>query len=107
MQMHARVTQFNIRPGMLDEFLSAVDSMIPLMHEQKGFKGILVLRCETAAGAPPQVTVITAWESLDSLRASEENLYFYRAMSRVLAFSDGFPAIGEHRVLASEFPSLA
>ncbi len=107
MPMHARITQFHIREGKLEEFLQALDSLLPLMHEQKGFKGLLVLRGDSKAVPSTQATVITTWESLDSLRASEENLYFYRAMARVLAFSDGFPAIGEHQVLASEFPSRA
>lgn len=105
--MHARITQFHIRQGKLEEFVTAVDSLVPLMHEQKGFRGLLVLRGDSAAGGPSQATVITTWDSLDSLRASEENLYFYRAMSRVLEFSEGFPAIGEHEVLASEYSSTA
>jgi heme-degrading monooxygenase HmoA len=105
--MHARITQFHIRQGKLEEFLGAIDSLVPLMHEQKGFRGLLVLRGNSAAGGSPEATVITTWDSLDSLRGSEENLYFYRAMSRVLEFSDGFPAIGEHEVLASEFSSVA
>lgn len=103
MPMHARITQFRIRPGKLDEFLATVDSMVPLMHQQEGFKALIVLRADAASTASPQATVITTWDSLDSLRASEENLYFYRAMARVLAFSDGFPAIHEHEVLVSEF----
>lgn len=108
MPMHARVTQFHIREGKIEEFLSAVDSLVPLMHKQKGFKGLLILRGGCAAPeTEPQATVITTWDSLDSLRASEENLYFYRAMARVLAFSDGFPAINEHQVLASEFSAHA
>jgi quinol monooxygenase YgiN len=105
MPMHARITQFHIRPGKLDEFLATVDSMVPLMHQQKGFKALIVLGTDSASPTSPQTTVITTWDSLDSLRASEENLYFYRAMARVLAFSDGFPAIHEHEVLVSEFSS--
>ena len=107
MPMHARVTQFQIRPGKLEEFAAALDSMIPLMHQQKGFKSLIVLRGDALPGANPQATVITTWDSLDSLRASEENLYFYRAMARVLACSDGFPAIHEHEVLVSEHSPAA
>jgi heme-degrading monooxygenase HmoA len=102
MGMQARITQFHIRAGKLEDFVEAVDSMVPLMRQQKGFRGVLVLRGESASS--PEATVISAWDSLDSLRASEENLYFYRAMARVLAFSDGFPAVSEQQILASEFP---
>lgn len=106
MPMHARITQFNIHPEKVEEFAAAVDSLIPLMHEQHGFRSLIVLRgaALTSASSPPTaVTTITTWDSRDALRASEENLYFYRAMSRVLAFADGFPAIQEHEVILSEF----
>ena len=103
--MHARITQFNVRPGKLDELADAVDSLIPLMRQQKGFRSLIVLRGAALPGNSSEaaaITTITTWDSLDSLRASEENLYFYRAVARVLAFSDGFPAIHEHEVLVSE-----
>lgn len=106
MPMHARITQFNIRRGKLDELAAALESLIPLMHQQQGFKSFIVLRGAVLPGTASlstTITAITTWDSLDSLRASEENLYFYRAMARVLAFSDGFPAIQEHEVLANEF----
>lgn len=103
MAMHTRITQFHIRQGKIEEFLESVDSLIPLMRQQQGFRALLVLRGDSLPAATPEATVITVWDSLDSLRASEENLYFYRAMARVLEFSDGFPAIREHEVLASEF----
>lgn len=102
MRMQARVTQFRIREGKLADFIEAMDSTLPLMRQQQGFRGVLVLRGEPAAA--PEVTVISAWDSADSLRASEENLYFYRAMARALEFSDGFPAVSEQQILASEFP---
>ena len=110
MPMHARITQFHVLPGKLDEFAVAVDSLIPLMRQQQGFKSFMVLRgdaLEASSQAATVITAITTWDSLDSLRASEENLYFYRAMARVLVFSEGFPAIREHEVLVSEFSSTA
>lgn len=103
MPMHARVHQFRLRPGTLEEFVSAVDSLIPLMHQQKGFKALLVLRGEKSPGIAPEITVITTWDSLDSLRASEENLYYYRGLAKVLAVSEGFPAVQEEQVLVSDF----
>lgn len=102
MPMQARVTQFRILPGKLEEFSAAVDSLIPLMHEQAGFKSLVVLRGDEHPSGPTEAMVITTWDSLEALRASERNLYFYRAMARVLTFSDGFPAIHEHQVLVSE-----
>ena len=107
MDMHARVTQFQLLPGKLQDFAIALDSLVPLMREQAGFRSLIVLRGEATPGAPPQATVITLWDSLEALRASEENLYFYRAMARVLEFSEGFPAIHEHKVLIYEFSAAA
>ena len=105
--MHARVTQFQLLPGKLQDFAVAVDSLVPLMKEQAGFRSLIVLRGEPTPGGPPQATVITLWDSLEALRASENNLYFYRAMARVIEFSDGFPAIHEHKVLVHEFAGAA
>jgi quinol monooxygenase YgiN len=110
MPMHARITQFKVRPGKLDEFADAVDSLVPMIRQQKGFRSFIVLRGAALPGnvsETPAITVITTWDSLDSLRASEENLYFYRAMARVLTFSDGFPTIQEHEVLMNEYHSGA
>ncbi len=105
--MHARVTQFQLLPGRLQDFALALDSLVPLLREQAGFRSLIVLRGEPTPGAPPQATVISLWDSLEALRASEENLYFYRAMARVIEFSDGFPAIYEHKVLVYESAGAA
>ncbi|MDE3135121.1 MAG: antibiotic biosynthesis monooxygenase [Acidobacteriota bacterium] len=106
MPMHARITQFKVRLGKLEEMAEALDTLVPMMLQQKGFKSLIVLRGAALPGntsEAPVITAITTWDSLDSLRASEENLYFYRAMARVLAFSDGFPTIQEHEVLVNEY----
>ncbi len=99
--MHARVTQFHILPGKSEEFATAVASLIPLMKQQKGFRGIFVLH--THATDPIQVQVLSLWDSLDALDESEKNLYFYQALARVQAFAQGFPSIHVHQVLVGEY----
>jgi len=99
--MHARVTQFEILPGKVEDFAKAIESLIPLSRQQKGFCGIFVLH--THATDPIQVQVVSFWKTLEELDASEKNLYFYQALSRVQAFAHGFPSIHVHRVLAGEF----
>jgi len=47
--------------------------------------------------------VLSLWDSLDDLKASEKNLFLYQAIARVLSYCEGFPAIREHEVLVSEF----
>ena len=101
MPMQARVTQFRILPGKLDEFAAAVESMVPLAHEQTGFRGFIVLRSDTAG--KPETQVISLWSSLEDMRHSERNVYFYQAITRLLSCSEGFPVIREHEVLISDF----
>jgi heme-degrading monooxygenase HmoA len=99
--MHARVTHFRILPGRLPEFQAAVDSVLPLLQKQKGFRALLVLH--TSEGAKPEVTNISLWESFEDLKNSEKNMFLYQALSRVLSFCEGFPSIREHEVLISDF----
>ncbi len=39
---------------------------------------------------------------MDALRASEKNMFLYKALARVMVFCRGFPQIREEEVLASE-----
>lgn len=99
--MHARVTQFAVPPEKLNDFTATLDSMIPMMHERKGFQGLLVLRVE--GSNPPDVRVMTIWESQQALHESENNLSFYQALSRALAFAKGFPVMRDEEVVVHDF----
>jgi len=99
--MHARVTQFHLLHGKSEEFAKAVESLLPLARQQKGFRGLFVLH--THATDPIEVQVISLWDSLDALNESEKNLYFYQALSRVQGFAQGFPSIHVHQVLMGEY----
>jgi quinol monooxygenase YgiN len=103
--MHARVTQFTVPPAKLNDFMSALESAIPLMHQRNGFQALLVLRVE--GSNPPDVRVMTIWDSQKALHESESNLMFYQALSRIMAFSQGFPAIREEEVVIHDFPAPA
>jgi heme-degrading monooxygenase HmoA len=99
--MHARVTHFRIQPGRLREFQSAVDSLLPQLHKQKGFRALVVLHTEE--GTTPEVNTISVWDSFGDLKNSEKNMFLYQALSRLLSFCEGFPTIREHEVLTSDF----
>jgi heme-degrading monooxygenase HmoA len=99
--MHARVTQFRILPGKLEEFTQAIHSVVPAVRKQKGFRALLVLRADS--GAAPEGQTIAVWDSLEDLRASEKNFFFYSALAKVMACCEGFPAIAEQEVLVSQF----
>jgi quinol monooxygenase YgiN len=102
--MHARVTQFTVSADKLNDFLASLSSAIPLMRQQKGFQALLVLRVE--GSNPPDVRVMTIWDSQKALQDSENNLYFYQALTRALAFSQGFPVIREEEVVLTDFPRV-
>jgi heme-degrading monooxygenase HmoA len=101
--MHARVTQFAVQQGKLTDFMAALQSAIPLMHQRNGFQALLVLRVE--GSNPPDVRVMTIWDSQQALHESESNLMFYQALARALTFSQGFPVIREEEVLIHDFPT--
>jgi quinol monooxygenase YgiN len=99
--MYARASEFRVLPGKLYEFTSAIQSILPELRQQAGFRAMIVL------GDPeqqsPEATVISVWDSHADLEASEKNMFLYQALSRILSYCEGFPKISAHRVLASEF----
>ncbi len=97
--MHARVTQLRILPGKLNEFRRAVDSLMPMARKQAGMRALVVLR--TPEPGIEGVTVVSVWDSVEAMRASEKNLYFYQALARTKLVTDGIPMIREHEVLAA------
>jgi len=103
--MHARLTQFRILPGKLEEFTRALQSMGPAIRKQRGFRALLVLRAE--GGATPGGQTIAVWDSLEDLRDSERNFFFYSALAKLMACCEGFPAIAEQEVLVSQFATEA
>lgn len=100
--MYARVTQFHIVPDKLDSFLAAVQDAIPHAHQQHGFRALIVLRAESATSTA-DVRVMSFWDSIDDLRAGEQNFYFYPALAKIMAFSKGFPLIEAQEVLIADF----
>ena len=103
--MHARVTQFTVPSEKLNDFIEALNSAIPLMRQQNGYQALLVLRVEKSN--PADVRVMTIWETQEALHHSENNIYFYQALARAMAFAKGFPAIREEEVVLHDFTKAA
>ncbi len=115
--MYARVIEFDILPGQLDDFVDAVESLRPTLRRQPGFRAMFLLR---TSGAPPpqyaspatgedisatdepQVTTFTIWDSYEHMRGSEKNFMLYQALARFIKHAKGFPVIREIEVLSSE-----
>ena len=99
--MHARVWRFHIRPGKVQDFQGILSSVIDLAHHQGGYRGGVALA--SSGSESPEVTLVALWDSLEAMRASENNLFLTQAISRFLACCEGLPHISEQEVLASDF----
>jgi quinol monooxygenase YgiN len=99
--MHARVWQLHVRSGRVRDFQDVFSSVVDLARRQEGYRGVLALA--SGKSESPDVTVVALWESLQAIRASENNLFLTQAISRFLACCDGLPHITEQELLASDF----
>jgi heme-degrading monooxygenase HmoA len=99
--MYARTTEVRIQRGKLAEFTDGIESILPALRKQRGFRALLVLRGSDPASLA--ATIISIWDSLQDLKLSESNLFLYQALARLLATSESFPRMTEHEVLLSEF----
>lgn len=101
--MYARVTEFSVPLEKLQGFVQVIESFLPLLREQAGFQSLLVLK---GGGSSPLIRVVSLWDSLEHLKASEESMVLSRrgALTGVMEFSKGFPSIEECEVLLSDFP---
>jgi quinol monooxygenase YgiN len=99
--MHARVWQLHVRPGRVRDFQDVFSSVVDLARRQDGYRGVLAL--SSGKSESPDVTVVALWDSLQAIRASENNLFLTQAISRFLACCEDLPHITEQELLASDF----
>jgi heme-degrading monooxygenase HmoA len=99
--MNARVWQFHIRPGKTQDFHDILSSVIDLARQQAGYRGGVALG--SGKSESPEVTLVALWDSLELMRASENNLFLTQAISRFLTCCEGLPHITEQEVLAGDF----
>jgi quinol monooxygenase YgiN len=99
--MHARVWQLRLRPGKVQDFKDTLSSVADLAQQQEGYRGVLALA--SGKSESPDVTVVALWDSLQAIRASENNLFLTQAISRFLACCEDLPHITEQELLASDF----
>jgi quinol monooxygenase YgiN len=99
--MNARVWKLHIRPGKVEEFQDIFSSLVTLARRQDGYRGTLAL----SSGNPdsPEVIMVALWDSLEAIRASENNLFLTQAITRFMTCCDGGPQITEQEILVSDF----
>jgi len=99
--MPAHVWQLHVSPGKVQDFRDILSSLVELAREQEGYRGIVALASGNSES--PDVTLLALWDSLEAIRASENNLFLTQAISRFLVCCEGLPHITEQELLASDF----
>ena len=99
--MHARVWQLHIRPGRVQHFQDVFSSVVDLARRQGGYRGVLALASDKSES--PNVTLVALWDSLEAIRASDDNVILTEAIARFLACCDGLPHMTEQELLAGDF----
>jgi heme-degrading monooxygenase HmoA len=97
--MYARVWRIGLLPENIERFGSACRSVGVVNKKTAGYRGLLILR-----GGPldsPEATVVSLWESLAALRASESDA-FQKAVAGALACSKPGAALREEEILLWE-----
>jgi heme-degrading monooxygenase HmoA len=99
--MVARVTQYRIRPGKLEEFTATVEALIPAMDRLKGFRVLLMLQGPDPASR--EATAISVWDSSDDLRNSDNDEFYFHAVAKLLTCCESFSPMREQKVLVGKF----
>jgi heme-degrading monooxygenase HmoA len=100
--MYARVWRMSVLPENVEQFAADCRSGGVVNHGQPGYRGLLVLR-----GGPldsPDATVVSLWDSLEALRASESDA-FQKAVAGVLARCKPGAMLREEEILTWEMPA--
>jgi heme-degrading monooxygenase HmoA len=78
--MHARVVTSQLKPNKLDEWIAILqDSIVPVVREQKGFKGFVVL----ADRSTNKGIAYSIWETEASLKATETSNFYQEQMAKL------------------------
>ena len=99
--MHARLWQLHLRSGMVQDFRDILSSLVELARQQDGYRGVLALA--SGKSDSPDITLVAVWNSMETIRASENNLFLTEAISRYLVCCQGLPHITVQELLASDF----
>jgi hypothetical protein len=99
--MHARVWQLQLRPDKVQDFRTVRSSVVELARQQGRYRGVFAWASGTSESL--EVTLVAICDSLEVIRASENNLFLTEAISRYLACCRGLPHISERGFLAGEF----
>ncbi|HLE03681.1 MAG TPA: antibiotic biosynthesis monooxygenase [Anaerolineales bacterium] len=93
--MYARTGVSRMKPGKMDEAIAIYrDSVVPLLTQQRGFKGLYWL----ADRKTDKYTVITLWESEADMTATETSGLLQEVISKFAPFVAEQTAIDRYEV---------
>ncbi len=96
--MFARVSTFEGPPEHVDDFRHAlVEHMLPALRRLEGYQGVLILTDREGG----KVLGVSLWESEESMGASEEAAYWFRAYGAEAA-SERVTSVERYEVVFSE-----
>jgi len=98
--MYARVWRFTVLPEKVEQFARACRSVGALNRKRAGFRGLVVSR--GGQRDSPESTVVSVWDSLEDLRASENDA-FQKAVARAMACCKDGAVMREEEILIWEF----
>jgi heme-degrading monooxygenase HmoA len=101
--MYARVWKISVLPENVERFAAACRSVGVVNSRKKGYRGLLILRGGSLDS--PEATVVSLWESLGALRASESEA-FQKAVAGALACCEPGTVLREEKILLWEVPAL-
>ncbi len=96
--MFARITTYEGRPERLEEFRRAmVEHVMPALRRLPGFQGILFLADHQSG----KLLAVALWETEESMHASEESAYWFRAYGAETA-NERITDVERYEVILSE-----
>ena len=98
--MYARVWKLSVLPDKVEQFTAACRSVGALNRKRAGFRGLVILR--GGQRDAPESTVVSVWDSLEALRASE-SAAFQKAVARALRCCKRGSTLSEEEILIWEF----
>jgi heme-degrading monooxygenase HmoA len=94
----ARITTYEGRPERLEEFRRAmVEHVMPALRRLPGFQGILFLADHQSG----KLLAVALWETEESMHASEESAYWFRAYGAETA-NERITGVERYEVILSE-----
>lgn len=99
--MVARVTQYRIRPGKIEEFITATESLTAAIDKIHGFRALLVVRGEDDDSR--DAMAISVWDTPEDMHASDNDKFYYHVVAQLMHCCESFSPGHEHPVLVSKF----